>query len=40
MDLEEIAWGGMDWIDLASGREQRMAREHDNELSGPKVGKF
>jgi hypothetical protein len=22
MDLREIGWGGMDWIDLAQGREQ------------------
>jgi hypothetical protein len=22
MDLREIAWGGMDWIDLAHDREQ------------------
>jgi hypothetical protein len=23
MDLREIRWGGMDWIDLAQGRAQR-----------------
>jgi hypothetical protein len=22
MDLREIGWGGMDWIDLAQGRDQ------------------
>jgi hypothetical protein len=26
MDLGEIEWGGMDWIGLARGREQRRAR--------------
>jgi hypothetical protein len=25
MDLREIGWDGMDWIDLAQGREQRSA---------------
>jgi hypothetical protein len=25
MDLREIGWGGMDWIDLAQDREQRGA---------------
>jgi hypothetical protein len=25
MDLREIGWGGMDWIDLAQDREQRRA---------------
>jgi hypothetical protein len=24
MDLREIGWGGMDWIDLAQGRDQWM----------------
>jgi hypothetical protein len=26
MDLREIGWGGMDWIDLAQDREQWMAQ--------------
>jgi hypothetical protein len=25
MDLREIEWGGMDWIRLAQGRDQRRA---------------
>jgi hypothetical protein len=25
MDLKEIGWGGMDWIDLAQDRDQWMA---------------
>jgi hypothetical protein len=25
MDLREIEWGGMDWIDLAQDRDQRRA---------------
>jgi hypothetical protein len=25
MDLRGIGWGGMDWIDLAQGRDQRRA---------------
>jgi hypothetical protein len=25
MDLREIGWGGMDWIDLAQDRDQRRA---------------
>jgi hypothetical protein len=25
MDLGEIGWGGMDWIDLAQGRDQLRA---------------
>jgi hypothetical protein len=31
MDLEEIGWGGMDWIDLA----QEGSFEHSNEPSDP-----
>jgi hypothetical protein len=34
MDLREIDWGGMDWIDLAQDRDQCRARDHCNELSG------
>jgi hypothetical protein len=35
MGLEEIGWDGMDWIDLAQGREQWMGScEHGNEPSG------
>jgi hypothetical protein len=25
MDLREVGWAGMDWIDLAQDRDQRMA---------------
>jgi hypothetical protein len=25
MDLREIVWGGMDWIDVAQDRDQRRA---------------
>jgi hypothetical protein len=25
MDLREIGWGGMDWIDLAQNRDLRLA---------------
>ena len=25
MDLQEIGWGGMDWIDLAEGRDSWLA---------------
>jgi hypothetical protein len=25
MDLREIGWGGMDWVDLAQDRDQRRA---------------
>jgi hypothetical protein len=33
--LREIGWGGMDWIDLAQGRDQwRGPCEHGNEPSG------
>jgi hypothetical protein len=28
MDLREIGWGGMDWIDLAQDREQWRALEY------------
>jgi hypothetical protein len=31
MDLREIEWGGMDWIDLA---QDRGSCEHGNETSG------
>jgi hypothetical protein len=35
MDLRELGWVGMDWIDLAQDRDQwRGSCEHDNELSG------
>jgi hypothetical protein len=33
MDLREIGWDGMDWIDLAQAREQGSC-ERDSELSG------
>jgi hypothetical protein len=34
MDLREIGWGGMDWIDLAQDRTSRGSCEHGNEPSG------
>jgi hypothetical protein len=35
MDIREIGWDGMDWIDLAQNRVQwRGSCEHDNEPSG------
>jgi hypothetical protein len=35
MDLREIGWDCMDWIDLARNRDQWMALcEHGNETSG------
>jgi hypothetical protein len=33
MDLREIGWGGMDWIDEAQDRDQWRA-QHGSELSG------
>jgi hypothetical protein len=34
MDLRDIGWGGMDWIDLAQNRHQwRGSCEHGNEHS-------
>jgi hypothetical protein len=29
MDLREIGWDGMDWIDLAQDRDQWRAQLHD-----------
>jgi hypothetical protein len=42
MDLREIGWGGMYWIDLAQDRNPvEGSCEHGNEPSGfIKVGKF
>jgi hypothetical protein len=35
MNLREIGWSGMDWIDLAQNRDQwRRSCEHSNETSG------
>jgi hypothetical protein len=35
MDLREIGWDGMDWIDLAQDMDQRRGScEHGNETSG------
>jgi hypothetical protein len=35
MDLRELGWGGMDWIDLGQGRGQwRALVKHGNEPSG------
>jgi hypothetical protein len=34
MDLRDIGWGVMDWIDLAQDRDQWRAREHGNEPLG------
>jgi hypothetical protein len=38
MDLGEIRWGGMKWIDLSQGREQW--RAHVNTAMNLRVGKF
>jgi hypothetical protein len=35
IDLREIGWGDMDWIDQAQDRDQWRARERGNEPSGP-----
>jgi hypothetical protein len=35
IDLREIGWDGMDWIDLAQDRDQWRALEQGNEPSGP-----
>jgi hypothetical protein len=34
MDLGEIGWGGMDWIDLAEDRPVKGSCEHGNEPLG------
>jgi hypothetical protein len=34
MDLEEIVWGAMDWIDLYQDRNQLRTYEHGNEPLG------
>jgi hypothetical protein len=34
MDLREIGWGGMDWIDVAQDRPMEGSCEHSNEPSG------
>jgi hypothetical protein len=38
MDLTEIGWGGMDWIDLAEERDQ--CRALVNMVMNLRVGKF
>jgi hypothetical protein len=42
MDLEEVGWGGMDWIDLAQDKRQMAGCcECGNEPSGSiKCGEF
>jgi hypothetical protein len=41
MDLKEVGWGGVDWIDLAQDRQVAGAFECGNEPSGPiKCGEF
>jgi hypothetical protein len=51
MDLREIGWDGMDWIDLAQDRDQwralvntamnlRVPYNAENFLSGCKIGRF
>jgi hypothetical protein len=32
MDLRDIGWGGMDWIDVAQGCDQFRTCEHGNKL--------
>jgi hypothetical protein len=34
MDLRDIGWGGIDWIDVAQDRTQWRPREHGIETSG------
>jgi hypothetical protein len=34
IDVREIGWDGMDWIDLAEDRDQWRACEHSNEPLG------
>jgi hypothetical protein len=34
MDLREMGWGGMDWLDLAQDRDQWNACVYGNEPSG------
>jgi hypothetical protein len=34
IDLREIEWDGMDWIDLAQDKDNGGLFEHGNELSG------
>jgi hypothetical protein len=34
MELGEIGWGGMDWIDLGQDRDQWRALVNSNKLSG------
>jgi hypothetical protein len=34
MDLREIGWDGMDWIDLTQDRAVEASCEHGNEPSG------
>jgi hypothetical protein len=34
MDLGEIGWGGVDWIDLAQDRDRYSGREQGDEPSG------
>jgi hypothetical protein len=35
MNLREMGWGGIDWVDLAHDRDQRRAIVHMNEPSVP-----
>jgi hypothetical protein len=35
MDLQEIGWGGMIWIDLAQDREQ--GKDFVNTIMGPRI---
>jgi hypothetical protein len=37
IDLIEIEWDGMDWIDLAQDRDQWSSCEHGNKPSGFKI---
>jgi hypothetical protein len=40
-DLQEVGWGGIDWIAVAQDREKAGACEYSNEPSGSiKCGEF
>jgi hypothetical protein len=40
IDIREIGWDGVDWIDLAQDRDQRRTRENSNEPFLKMLGSF